>query len=173
MAATVPMPRNPRLLTLTQAVAARRRTRAAGGTFVLTNGVFDLLHPGHASSLEAARRLAGKDGKLFVALNSDRSVRALKGPLRPVMDEKSRAYTLSQLRSVDGVVIFRGKRLAREIAALRPDVYCKAGDYTLATLDPSERAALEAAGTRVVFMPFLKGFSTTRLIQRLAAAGSA
>jgi rfaE bifunctional protein nucleotidyltransferase chain/domain len=154
------MPRNPRLLTLTQAVAARRRTRAAGGTFVLTNGVFDLLHPGHASSLEAARRLAGKDGKLFVALNSDRSVRALKGPL-------------SQLRSVDGVVIFRGKRLAREIAALRPDVYCKAGDYTLATLDPSERAALEAAGTRVVFMPFLKGFSTTRLIQRLAAAGSA
>ena len=173
MAATVPMPRNPRLLTLTQAVAARRRIRAAGGTFVLTNGVFDLLHPGHASSLEAARRLAGRDGKLFVALNSDRSVRALKGPLRPVMDEKSRAYTLSQLRSVDGVVIFRGKRLAREIAALRPDVYCKAGDYTLATLDPSERAALEAAGTRVVFMPFLKGFSTTRLIQRLAAAGSA
>ena len=173
MAATVPMPRNPRLLTLTQAVAARRRIRAAGGTFVLTNGVFDLLHPGHASSLEAARRLAGKDGKLFVALNSDKSVRALKGPLRPVLDEKSRAYTLSQLRSVDGVVIFRGKRLAREIAALRPDVYCKAGDYTLATLDPSERAALEAAGTRVVFMPFLKGFSTTRLIQRLAAAGSA
>ena len=173
MAATVPMPRNPRLLTLTQAVAARRRIRAAGGTFVLTNGVFDLLHPGHASSLEAARRLAGKDGKLFVALNSDRSVRALKGPLRPVMDEKSRAYTLSQLRSVDGVVIFRGKRLAREIAALRPDVYCKAGDYSLETLDPSERAALEAAGSRVVFMPFLKGFSTTRLIQRLAAAGSA
>jgi rfaE bifunctional protein nucleotidyltransferase chain/domain len=173
MAATAPMPRNPRLLTLTQAVAVRRRTRAAGATFVLTNGVFDLLHPGHASSLEAARRLAGRDGKLFVALNSDRSVRALKGPLRPVMDEKSRAYTLSQLRSVDGVVIFRGKRLAREIAALRPDVYCKAGDYTLATLDPSERAALEAAGTRVVFMPFLKGFSTTRLIQRLAAAGSA
>ena len=167
------MPRNPRLLTLTQAVAARRRTRAAGGTFVLTNGVFDLLHPGHASSLEAARRLAGKDGKLFVALNSDRSVRTLKGPLRPVMDEKSRAYTLSQLRSVDGVVIFRGKRLAREIAALRPDVYCKAGDYSLETLDPSERAALEAAGSRVVFMPFLKGFSTTRLIQRLAAAGSA
>ena len=173
MAATVPMPRNPRLLTLTQAVAARRRTRAAGGTFVLTNGVFDLLHPGHASSLEAARRLAGKDGKLFVALNSDKSVRALKGPLRPVLDEKSRAYTLAQLRSVDGVVIFRGKRLAREIAALRPDVYCKAGDYSLETLDPSERAALEAAGSRVVFMPFLKGFSTTRLIQRLAAAGSA
>ena len=173
MAATVPMPRNPRLLTLTQAVAARRRIRAAGGTFVLTNGVFDLLHPGHASSLEAARRLAGKDGKLFVALNSDKSVRALKGPLRPVLDEKSRAYTLAQLRSVDGVVIFRGKRLAREIAELRPDVYCKAGDYSLETLDPSERAALEAAGSRVVFMPFLKGFSTTRLIQRLAAAGSA
>jgi rfaE bifunctional protein nucleotidyltransferase chain/domain len=173
MAAPAPMPRNPRLLTLTQAVALRRRTRAAGEAFVLTNGVFDILHPGHVSCLEAARRLAGRDGKLLVALNSDRSVRALKGPSRPVMDERSRAYTLSQLRSVDAVVIFRGRRLAREIAALRPDLYCKAGDYTLETLDPAERAALQAAGTRVVFMPFLKGFSTTRLIQRLAAAGSA
>jgi len=139
---------------------------------VLTNGVFDLLHPGHASFLEAARRLAGSKGKLFVALNSDRSVRALKGPGRPVMDELSRAYTLSQLRSVDGIVIFRGKRLAREIAALRPDVYCKAGDYSLATLDPGERAALEKAGSKVVFLPFLRGFSTTRLVRRIAAAGS-
>ena len=166
------MPANPRLLPLSRAVAARGRLRRRGGTLVLTNGVFDLLHPGHASFLEAARRLAGSKGKLFVALNSDRSVRALKGPGRPVVDELSRAYTLSQLRSVDGIVIFRGKRLAREIAALRPDVYCKAGDYSLATLDPGERAALEKAGSKVVFLPFLRGFSTTRLIRRIAAAGS-
>jgi rfaE bifunctional protein nucleotidyltransferase chain/domain len=143
-----------------------------GALFVLTNGAFDLLHPGHASYLEAARRLAGKSGQLFVALNSDASVRGLKGKGRPVMDEASRAYMLGQLRSVDGVVIFRGKRLAREIAALKPDVYCKAGDYTLATLDPSERAALEAAGSKVVFMPFLRGFSTTKLVQRIRSAGS-
>jgi rfaE bifunctional protein nucleotidyltransferase chain/domain len=160
-------------MTLKRAVAVRKRLARGGGTFVLTNGVFDLLHPGHASYLEAARRIAGKNGKLFVALNSDASVRELKGPHRPIMDEASRAYTLSQLRSVDGIVIFRGKRLAREITALAPDVYCKAGDYTLAKLDPSERAALGAAGSKVVFLPFLRGFSTTRLVQRIKAAGSA
>jgi rfaE bifunctional protein nucleotidyltransferase chain/domain len=164
--------RNPRLMTLSRAVAARRRLARKGGSLVLTNGVFDLLHPGHVSCLEAARRLAGPKGMLLVALNSDRSVRALKGPSRPVMDEASRAYLLSQLRAVDAVVIFRGRRLAREIAALKPDVYCKAGDYTLAKLDPSERRALQAAGTRIVFLPFLRGFSTTRLIRRIAAAGS-
>jgi D-glycero-beta-D-manno-heptose 1-phosphate adenylyltransferase len=166
------MPANPRLVTLKKAVAARKRLARSGGTFVLTNGVFDLLHPGHASYLEAARRLAGRKGKLFVALNSDRSVRGLKGPRRPIMDEVSRAYTLAQQRSVDGIVIFRGKRLAREIAALRPDVYCKAGDYTLATLDPAERAALEDAGSKIVFLPYLRGFSTTRLVRRIKAAGS-
>jgi D-glycero-beta-D-manno-heptose 1-phosphate adenylyltransferase len=165
-------PASPRLVSLKKAVAIRKRLARAGGTFVLTNGVFDLLHPGHAYYLDAARRLAGNKGKLFVALNADKSVRQLKGPRRPVMDEKSRAYTLSQLRSVDGVVIFRGKRLNREIAALKPDVYCKAGDYTLATLDPQERAALRAAGSKIVFLPFLPGFSTTKLVRRIKAAGS-
>lgn len=165
-------PRNPTLLSLRQAVAIRRRLSRSGGKFVLTNGVFDLLHPGHTSYLRAARALAGINGKLFVALNSDASVRQLKGPHRPVMDEVSRAHMLGELRSVDGVVIFRGKRLAGEIAALKPDIYCKAGDYTLATLDPSERAALEAAGSKVVFLPFLRGLSTTKLIQRIRKAGT-
>jgi rfaE bifunctional protein nucleotidyltransferase chain/domain len=159
-------------VSLRRAVAIRRRLARDGGTFVLTNGVFDLLHPGHASFLEAARRLAGRKGKLFVALNSDKSTRELKGPRRPIMDEASRAYTLSQLRSVDGIVIFRGRRLVREIAALAPDVYCKAGDYTMASLDPSERAALQKAGSQIVFLPFVRGFSTTKLIRRIAAAGS-
>jgi D-glycero-beta-D-manno-heptose 1-phosphate adenylyltransferase len=172
MAVASKIPASPRLVSLKRAVAIRKGLGRAGGTFVLTNGVFDLLHPGHAHFLEAARRLAGKKGQLFIALNSDRSVRQLKGPQRPVMDERSRAFTLAQLRSVDGVVIFRGKRLDREIAALQPDVYCKAGDYTLATLDPRERAALEAAGSRIVFLPFLKGFSTTKLVRRIKAAGS-
>jgi rfaE bifunctional protein nucleotidyltransferase chain/domain len=164
--------RTPRLLPLARAVALRRELRKAGGRLVLTNGVFDLLHPGHASYLEAARHLAGPKGLLFVALNSDASVRALKGPLRPVMDERARAFMLAQLRSVDGVILFRGRRLAREITALQPDIYCKAGDYTLATLDPTERAALEAAGSEVVFLPYVKGFSTTSLIGRIHAAGS-
>jgi rfaE bifunctional protein nucleotidyltransferase chain/domain len=138
----------------------------------LTNGVFDLLHPGHTSYLEQARKLAGRSGLLFVALNSDRSVRELKGPNRPILDEHSRAYNLAQLRSVDGIVIFRRRRLAREILALQPDLYVKAGDYTLATLDPEERAALEAVGAKIKFLPYLRGFSTTALIARIKAAGS-
>ncbi len=162
---------NPKLMTLREAVLARRRLRRGGGRFVLTNGVFDLLHPGHTSYLEQAKKLAGRRGRLFVALNSDRSVRELKGPHRPILDERSRAYNLAQLRSVDGVVIFRRRRLAREIRALQPDLYVKAGDYTLATLDPEERAALKTAGAKIRFLPFLRGFSTTALIARIKAAG--
>ncbi len=113
---------NPKLLTLREAVRIRRRLRRTGGRLVLTNGVFDLLHPGHTSYLARARKLAGRRGRLFVALNSDRSVRQLKGPRRPILDERSRAYNLAQLRSVDGVVIFRHPRLIREIRVLQPDI---------------------------------------------------
>lgn len=165
-------PANPRLLSLGQAVALRRRMARQGRKFVLTNGVFDLLHPGHASYLEDARALGGKKGVLFIALNSDRSVKRLKGPARPILDERSRAFMLCQLKSVEAVTIFRGKRLAREILALKPDIYCKAGDYTLDTLDREEYAALKQVGAKIHFMPFLKGFSTTRLIERIKAAGS-
>jgi D-glycero-beta-D-manno-heptose 1-phosphate adenylyltransferase len=165
--------KNAKLMTLRQAALARRRLRRARGTFVLTNGVFDLLHPGHTAYLAQARRLAGRRGQLFVALNSDRSVKQLKGPLRPILDEKSRAYNLAQLQSVDGIVIFNRRRLTREIRTLQPDLYVKAGDYTLATLDPGERAALEQAGARIRFLPFLPGFSTTSLIAKLRAAEEA
>jgi rfaE bifunctional protein nucleotidyltransferase chain/domain len=162
---------SPKVLTLKKAVALRRGAGRAGVPVVLTNGVFDLLHPGHTSYLAAARRLAGKNGRLLVALNSDRSVRELKGPLRPILDERSRAYNLAQLASVDGVFVFRGKRLAREIEALRPDIYCKAGDYTEETLDPTERAALYKVGAKIRFLPFLAGFSTTALVAKIKAAG--
>lgn len=163
--------RNAKLMTLRQAVAARRRLRRARGRFVLTNGVFDLLHPGHTAYLAQARKLAGRRGRLFVALNSDRSVKQLKGPRRPILDEASRAYNLAQLAAVDGIVIFNHPRLVREIKALQPDLYVKAGDYTLATLDPAERAALAQAGARIRFLPYLPGFSTTALVARIQAAG--
>ena len=159
---------NPKLFTLEQAVAARERLRAAGRKVVLTNGVFDLLHTGHLFYLQQARALGDA---LFIALNSDASVKALKGPLRPVMNEEQRAYALAALSCIDGIVIFREPRLTAEIQALRPDVYCKAGDYTLEKLNPQERAALETVGAQINFMPFLPGFSTTNLIARICAAG--
>ena len=148
--------------------AWRETQRAAGRKVVLTNGVFDLLHTGHLHTLQASRR---HGDALVVALNADASVKALKGPLRPVQTQEQRAFALAALACVDAVIIFGTPRLTAEIAALRPDVYCKAGDYTLATLNPEERAALEAAGTRIEFLPFLPGFSTTSLIARIKAAG--
>ncbi len=159
---------NPKLLTLEQAVAARAQLRAAGRKLVLTNGVFDLLHTGHLYYLKQARELGDA---LFIALNSDASVKVLKGPLRPVMNEEQRAYALAALSCVDGVVIFREPRLTKEILALQPDAYTKAGDYTLEKLNPEERAALEQVKAKITFMPFLPGFSTTNLIAKIRAAG--
>ena len=160
---------NPKLFaSLDAAVAAREQLRASGKRVVLTNGVFDLLHTGHLFYLEKAR---GFGDALFIALNGDASVRQLKGPLRPVQAEENRAYALAATWFVDGIVVFQHKRLTAEILALKPDVYCKAGDYTLEKLDPDERAALEKVGAEIQFLPFLAGFSTTNLIAKIKAAG--
>lgn len=159
---------NPKLVILPEIVARRERWRAEGRRVVLTNGVFDLLHTGHLYYLQKARALGDA---LVIALNSDASVRALKGPTRPVQNEEQRAYALAALSCVDGIVIFREPRLTAEIRALRPDIYTKAGDYTLDKLDPGERGALQEVGARIEFMPFLPGFSTTQLIARIKAAG--
>ncbi len=159
---------NPKLFSLAGAVGRRVQLREQGKRVVLTNGVFDLLHTGHLSYLQKARALGDA---LFIALNADASVKQLKGPLRPVQSELERAYALAALECVDAVVIFGEKRLTNEILALRPDVYTKAGDYTLDKLDPGERGALEQVGARIEFMPFLAGFSTTALIAKIKAAG--
>lgn len=159
---------NPKLFTLGEAVARRQEWRSAGRKVVLTNGVFDLLHTGHLFSLQSAR---AQGDVLVVAINSDASVRAIKGPTRPVQSERERAFALGALSWVDAVVVFGEPRLTAEIRALRPDVYCKAGDYTIATLNAEERTALEEVGAKIVFVPFLPGFSTTSLIAKIRAAG--
>lgn len=159
---------NPKLRTLADTVAWREQLRREGRRVVLTNGVFDLLHTGHLFYLQQAR---ARGEALLIALNADASVRALKGPTRPVQTEEQRAYALGALACVDAVTIFREPRLTAEIRALRPDVYCKAGDYTLEKLNAEERAALEDVGARIEFLPFLPGFSTTQLIARIKAAG--
>lgn len=159
---------NPKLRTLNEAATWREQLRGAGRRVVLTNGVFDLLHTGHLYYLQQARTLGDA---LLIALNADASVRALKGPSRPVQSEEQRAYALGALECVDAVVVFREPRLTAEIKALRPDVYCKAGDYTLEKLNPEERGALEGVGAKIQFLPFLPGFSTTTLIARIKAAG--
>ena len=170
MRAYLPGLKTAKLLSLRAAMIRRAALRRAGAKLVLTNGVFDLLHPGHTSFLARARRLCGRKGQLYVALNSDRSVRKLKGPQRPILGQQARAFNLAQLESVDGIVIFDRPRLVQEIEALRPDIYVKAGDYSLATLHAEERAALAKTGARIRFLPFLAGFSTTGLIKRINRA---
>ena len=159
---------NPKLLSLEQTATFRKKLRTGGRRVVLTNGIFDLLHTGHLYYLQKARALGDA---LIVALNSDASTRALKGPARPVQSEAARAYALAALACVDAVFIFNPPRLDAEIRAIHPDIYCKAGDYTREKLDPGERAALDESGARIEFLPFLPGFSTTNLIARIKAAG--
>ena len=138
--------------------------RRKGERIVFTNGCFDILHRGHAEYLHEARALGDA---MIVLINSDASVRALKGPERPIIDQYNRAYMLAALESVDGVVIFDGARCDRELAALAADRYVKGGDYTREKLDPAERVALDQAGTEICFKPFIPGFSTTTIIARI------
>ena len=152
-----------KIMTLADAVEWREKMRIAGKRVSLTNGCFDLLHRGHAEYLKAAAELADA---LVVLINSDESVRELKGPTRPVNCEYDRAYLLGCFAFIDAVVIFNGKRCTKELDALAPDAYAKGGDYTIETLDPEEREALLNAGTEISFIPFVPDHSTTRLIEK-------
>lgn len=139
-----------------------QRLRAAGKSLVFTNGVFDLLHVGHVRYLTRAR---GLGGALIVAINTDRTVRELKGPDRPVFNQAERAEILAALRSVDYVTIFDDVSPRSLIARLLPDVLVKGGDYELDQIHGREE--VEAAGGNVISLPFVEGASTTTLIERM------
>lgn len=136
---------------------------SAGKKLVLTNGCFDLLHTGHVRYLQQARACGDA---LIVAVNSDTSVRELKGAERPLNGEADRAEVLAALRCVDHVTIFAGKRVTDVIRALRPALYAKGGDYTPETLDPEERAALGEVGTEIRILQLVPGRSTTGLLEK-------
>ena len=144
--------------------AAAWRARCAGPV-VFTNGVFDLLHPGHVELLEAARR---EGAALVVGLNSDASVRRLgKGSDRPVNGEAARARVLAALQAVDCVVLFEEDTPLRLIQALAPDVLVKGADYSRDRIVGADW--IESRGGRVVRVPVVAGFSTTALVERLRA----
>jgi formyltetrahydrofolate-dependent phosphoribosylglycinamide formyltransferase len=152
-------------LSLVEAAHLRDDLDRRGRKLVFTNGCFDLLHAGHVRYLNQARALGDA---LLVAVNSDASVRALKGPTRPVNPENDRAEVLAALRAVDGVVVFHEERATRLIEAIRPHVYAKGGDYTVDSLNPEERAALDDAGCAIHILPLVPGRSTTATLQRAA-----
>jgi len=151
-----------KILTPEKMLGERERLRATGKRLVFTNGVFDLLHVGHVRYLAQARALGDA---LVVALNSDRAVRELKGPNRPVFEEAERAEIIAAIRHVDYVTIFDDVSPRRLIAALLPDVLVKGGDYQLDEIHGREE--VEAAGGKVISLPFVNGASTTALIERM------
>jgi D-beta-D-heptose 7-phosphate kinase / D-beta-D-heptose 1-phosphate adenosyltransferase len=140
------------------AVAAA--VRAHGGTVVATGGCFDILHPGHVQTLKAARALGDC---LLVLINSDASVRRLKGPGRPVVGARERAGVLAALACVDAVEVFHEDTPGAALERLRPDVWVKGGDY--AGRDLPETAVLERWGGRTIVVPLLAGHSTTRILE--------
>jgi rfaE bifunctional protein nucleotidyltransferase chain/domain len=150
------------MYTRADAVSLVSRLRAAGKTIVFTNGVFDLMHPGHLRYLRAARALGDA---LIVGVNSDRSTRANKGPARPITPQDERSEVLAALACVDGTVIFDEETPHDLIAALQPDVLVKGADWAEDAI--VGRDIVEARGGRVVRMNIEPGYSTTRIVERI------
>ena len=143
-------------------LARRQRWRAEGRRVVFTNGCFDLLHPGHVALLEAAR---GKGDVLVVGMNSDASVRALKGEGRPLVPAEERAEALAALEAVDAVVVYDEPTPRELVAALLPDVLVKGADWAEDAIVGREE--VESAGGRVERVPIVAGWSTTSLVERI------
>jgi D-beta-D-heptose 7-phosphate kinase/D-beta-D-heptose 1-phosphate adenosyltransferase len=156
---------NSKLLSRPALVRLVRRTRAAGRRVVFTNGCFDLLHAGHVTLLERARRLGDL---LVVGINSDRSVRALKGPRRPLVGQRDRALVLASLECVDAVTVFNERTPLRLIERLRPAILIKGADWGRSEI--IGREAVERHGGRVVRLPLVKGRSTSRLVEHIRNA---
>ena len=155
-----------KILTQEELLAERGRLRSQGKRLVFTNGVFDLLHVGHVRYLARARALGDA---LMVAINSDRSVRELKGSGRPVVSEDERAEIIAALRQVSYVTIFDDVSPRSLIVRVLPDVLVKGGDYVLDEIHGREE--VEAAGGKVVSVPFITGASTTTIIERMKRCG--
>ncbi len=151
-----------KILSLEELVLIRERLKAEGKTVVLTNGHFDVLHVGHVDCLQRAKALGDV---LIVGLNSDASTRLLKGERRPIVPQEERAQLLAALQCVDYVIVFEERTVKRLIAALKPEVYAKGGDWAIEDL-PEAKVA-EEHSVRVEILPQLPGRSTTDIIETI------
>jgi rfaE bifunctional protein nucleotidyltransferase chain/domain len=151
-----------KIITRAEVVTIAKNLKAAGKTIVFTNGCFDILHAGHVRYLAGARVLGDC---LIVGLNSDQSVRTLKGPTRPVNNQDDRAEVLSALAAVDYVVIFEEATAENLVADIKPDIYAKGGDYAVEKLPESKIVA--AQGGRTVLVPEVPGRSSSNIISRM------
>jgi rfaE bifunctional protein nucleotidyltransferase chain/domain len=153
-----------KIMSLKKASAWRNKIRQSGKKLVITNGCFDILHRGHAEYLSRARKCGDA---LLIAINSDASVRAIKGKSRPIVCEADRAYLLASLIYVDAVVIFNTPRCTNLFLALKPDIYVKGGDYNIDNIDKEEKGALLKAGSKIKFIKFIPGLSTTDILRKI------
>lgn len=161
-------PRN-KCLSWDDLLKVRAQARAAGQTVVWTNGTFDLLHPGHLSSLMQARALGDL---LVVGVNSDASVRGYKGPTRPILTAEERCAMLAGLECVDYVIVFDEATPEASLARLQPDLHCKGAEYAPPHGRPvPERATVEGYGGRIAYLPLVPGLSTSALLQRIREKG--
>jgi len=148
-------------------LSLRKTWAEQGKTVVWTNGCFDLLHAGHVRTLRDAKALGDT---LVVGINSDRSVRAIKGPLRPIVPQSDRAEILAALECVDYVTIFDESDPVRALSLLRPDIHCKGAEYAEGKRPVPERDIVLAYGGRIEFLPIHEGLSTSALIERICQA---
>ncbi len=154
-----------KLLCLEELLLLRQRYRDEGKSVVWTNGCFDLIHPGHIRSLRAARRLGDV---LIVGLNSDESVRQLKGHGRPILTATERLEVLAALECIDHIIVFDESTPEAMLAQLRPDVHCKGAEYAPPNGKPiPEAGVVMAYGGRIEYLPYLDCISTTKLIKRI------
>ena len=141
-----------------------RKHQEHGEKVVWTNGCFDIIHLGHIFYLEHAKK---EGDKLIVGLNSDASVKMIKGTDRPIIPEDERARVLAALECVDYITIFREESPLNLLKKLRPDKYVKGGDYTIDTINQDERRLMESYGIEIVLMPKIEGSSTTNVISKI------
>jgi rfaE bifunctional protein nucleotidyltransferase chain/domain len=160
---------SPKIVELARLSDRCEKLRSAGKKIVATNGCFDLLHVGHVRYLQAARALGDV---LVVGLNGDRSVHELKGAGRPITTETNRTEILAALECVDMVTIFPEIRATKFLAAVRPAIYVKGGDYTPRTLDEEELTILKEIEAAIHLIPFEAGYSTSGLIEQICKSRS-
>ena len=151
-----------KVVDIPQLIDERNRLKRSGKRLVMTNGCFDIIHPGHISYLRQAKSLGDC---LAIALNSDRAVKELKGPKRPILNEIERCEVISAFEMVDYAVIFDDVSPQSVIAAVLPDVLVKGGDWTIDRI--IGRAEVEAAGGTVISLPYIEGSSTTDIVDRI------
>jgi D-glycero-beta-D-manno-heptose 1-phosphate adenylyltransferase len=153
-----------KIKSMEEAMSWRESMRKKGLKVVITNGCFDILHRGHATYLMRAQK---QGDLLLLAINSDDSVKVVKGPNRPVNKENDRAFIMACLPFVDAVVVFNTPDCVELLSQLKPDIYVKGGDYSIDTINQDERRLLERIGCKIKILSHFQGYSTTSTIEKI------